>query len=303
MSTTYLQKYALLEERMAMPCDDAELITDKRRLALGQFLKSAIWQIWSRTNSRTCLQKIWLDSMQMCDILAGSGVNFADQATSHAIAVLRIMRKTEDGTCRLPSDALSTLTVVLARQCPDLKSALPQEIDSAELHILRCVSMMDMMLAPSLHSWLAAFFSRLIVLTQQHLTGQEESVFGAVMVQLWKQIYTRGIVVVMHVPSPGLLAPRSLAMGLLGLGFVSAGMLPLHGARPEWLEADEWERVYVRAMGPVPAANADAPAAMITQIIQLATGSSMDAFNDACGRVAFVVVDVALLGATEPVSV
>jgi len=289
-STPYLQSRERREEHMATAGKDAELLSDGRRLVVGQFLMSAVSQIWTGASRRGCLQKVWFDSMQMCDILAARGLDFGDGASATAAAVLRILWKVDDGTHTLPSESLSTLTEVIRRHGVAIQTATPEEIDGAENRILRSLGWQ--IWSPSLHSWLAAFFSRLSVLVKQHLTEQEESEFGAVLMQLWQQSYTYGTAVVMHVASLGPLAPRNLAMGLLGLGCVRAGVLPLHGARPEWLAADEWEKVYVRAMGPVPALRADSYAAKITEIIQVATDSSMGAVKDACGRVAMVVPDV-----------
>ncbi|CAK0875580.1 unnamed protein product [Prorocentrum cordatum] len=286
---------------MAMPGKGAELLSDGRRLVVGQFLMSAISQIWTGAGRRACLQKVWFDSMQMCDILASLGLDFGGGASCNAAAVLRILWKAEDGTHTLPSDSLSTLTEVLRRHGVAVQAATPEDIDAAESRILSALGWQ--IWSPSLHSWLAAFFSRLRVLVKQHLTEQEESEFGAVLTQLWQQSYTCGTALVMHVASLGPLAPRSLAVGLLGLGCVRAGALPLHSARPARLGAAEWEQVYVKAMGPVPAFKADSHAAKIIQIIMFATDSSMDAVKDACGRVAMVIPDVPMLGAREAVAI
>lgn len=300
-STPYLQSRALRETRMAMPRKDAVLLSDNHRLVVGQFLMSAISQIWTGAKRRNCLQKVWFDSMQMCDILAARGLDFGDGASAHTIAALRILWKAEDVTRTLPSDSLSALTDVIRAHGVAVQAATPEDIDEAEMDILQ---RLDWQIGcPSLHSWLAAFFSRLSVLVKKHLTEQEESEFGAVLMQLWQQSYTCGTAVVMHVATLGPLAPRSLAMGLLGLGCVRAGALPLDSVRPEGLTAAEWEQVYVQAMGPVPAFKAEPHAAKITQIIQLATDSSMGAFKDACGLVAMVIPDVPSLGAREAAAI
>jgi hypothetical protein len=299
-STPYLQSRALREERMATPVKDAELLSGTCRHALGHFLMSAISLIWTRDIRGACPQKVWFDGMHMCDVLAARGLNFADQATSHAIAVLRVLSKAEDATRSLPSDRLSATTEVLRRHGAAMQPALPEDIDSAERRILRCLGWQ--IWSPSLHSWLSAFLSRLRVLSKQYLTDQPD--FEAVLMQLWRQTYTCGSAVVMHVASIGWLAPRSSATGLLGLGCVRAGVLPLHDARPEWLGAAEWEQAYVRAMGPVPAFKAGSDAVKITQILQLATDSSMVTVKDTCGRVALVLPDAngPMQGAREPVA-
>lgn len=291
-STPYLQSRALCEEKMAMPGKDAELLSGARRLALGHFLMAAISQIWTGTTGPACPQKVWFDSMHTCDILAARGLAFANQATSHALAVLRILSKAEDATRRLPSDRLSTQANLLRRHCVAVQPALPEDIDRAERSILHCLGWQ--IYSPSLHSWLAAFLSRIRVLSKEYLLDQEPD-FGAVLTQLWQQSYTCGTAVVMHVASIGLLAPRSLAMGLLGLSCVRAGVLPLHDARPDWMGTDEWEQVYVRAMGPVPPFKDGWDTAKLKQIIQLATDNSMAAVKDTCGRVARVLPDVTLL--------
>jgi len=299
-STPYLRSRARREERMAMPGKGAELLSDGRRLVVGQFLMSAISQIWTGAGRRACLQKVWFDSMQMCDILASRGLDFGGGASCNAAAVLRILWKAEDGTHTLPSDSLSTLTEVLRRHGVAVQAATPEDIDAAESRILSALGWQ--IWSPSLHSWLAALLSRLRVLGRQHLAGRWAG-FGAVLVQLWQQSYSCGTAVVLHEASVGLLAPRSLAMGLLGLGCVRAGVLPLDDLRPEWLGAAEWEQVYVRAMGPVPTVEPDWDADTLTQIIQLAFDSEMGAVRNACGRVALVVSGVPREGARQHVAV
>ena len=301
-STPYLQSRALREEQMATLGKDAELLSGMRRRALGHVIMSAISLIWSQTISPACPQKIWFDSMHMCDIVAARGLTFGNQATSCVMAVLRILSKAEDARCILSSHHLSTLTELLRRRCVAAQPALPDDIDSAERSILRCLGWQIGF--PSIHSWLSAFLSRLRVLAKSRLMAQEPDV-GAVLTQLWQQSYTLGAAVVMHVAPIGWLAPRSLAMGLLGLGCARVGVLPLRDARPEWIGAAGWEQVYVRAMGPVPEPRAGSDAVKVTQAIQLATDSSMAAVRDACGRVALVVpdVNVLMLGARELVAV
>jgi hypothetical protein len=300
-STPYLRSRARREERMAMPGKDAELLSDGRRLVVGQFLMTAISQIWTG-GRRACLQKVWFDGMQLCDVVASRGLDFGEAgAAAHCAAVLRILWKADDGAHTLPSESLSTLTDHLRRHGVAVQTATPEDIDAAESRILRRLGWQ--IWSPSLHSWLAAFYSRLRVLVKQHLPEQEDTEFGAVLMQLWQQSYTFGTAVVMHVASLGLLAPRNLGMGLLGLGFVRAGALPLQSVRPGWLGAAEWEHVYVRAMGPVPACKGGSHADTITQLIQLATDSSIGAVKDACGRVAMVVPDVPMLGARETVAI
>lgn len=285
VSTPCLQRRARLEERMAMPGKDAELFAGTHRFALGQylgFLASAIAHMAGTTRA-VCSQKLWFDSMHMCDILAARGLDFSGQATSYATAVLRILWKAENATRTLPSEHLSRLTETLWRQGVAVHAALPQDIDSAERRILRCLGWQ--VLFPSIHWWLATFFSRLRVLTKQHLTDREESEFQAVVPQLWQQSCFCGTAVVTRAASLGASAPRTLAMGLLGLGCVRAGMLQLHGVRPERIGAAEWEQAYTRVVGPLPAFREDSYAAKIAQIIQLATDSSMDAVRDACGHI------------------
>jgi hypothetical protein len=294
-STPLLESRVLREERMLAGGSGGALLAQPRRLVLGQILMSAASQIWAGTARRACLLKVWFDSMHMCDILASRGLNFADQATSHAMAVLRILWKAEDATRLLSSDSLSTLAEVLMRQGLAVQPVLPDEIDNAEGRILRCLGWQ--ISSPSFHSWLVAFFSRLMVVAKRSLTEKEESDFGAALTQLWDSIYRCGTAVVMHNASLGQLAPRSLALGLLGLGCVRAGVLPLHGARPEWLGAAEWEQVYARAMGSVPVFQADWDAKELMEIIQLATDSNMDVVKDACWRVALVLAGVPMAGA------
>lgn len=293
-STPYLQSLALLERQLALPGRDSQLLGHTHRRALGQFLMSAISEIWGRAARKACSHKVWFESMHMCDFLAARGLDFAGQeATPHAAAVLRILLKADARCSLLPSDSLSALTRVIPYGAA-VQPALPQDIDSAESNILRCLEWQIQL--PSLYSWLAAFFSRLRALIKPHLTAREESKFEAASRQMWHQSCSFGVAVVMHVASLGPLAPRSLATGLLGLCCVRAGVLPLHDARPAWLGAAGWEQAYAGAMGPAPASEADSRAAKIPQVIQLATSSSMDAVRDACGRVAQVIQDLSRSG-------
>ncbi|CAK0806053.1 unnamed protein product [Prorocentrum cordatum] len=298
VSTPCLRSCALLEERMATPGKDAELIADARRLALGQtlrFLVSAIAERWAGTSSAVCLQKLWFDSMHLCDILAARGLDFAHRATSHATAVLRILWKAEDATRTLPSGCLSALTEVLWRHGVAAEPALPEDIDSAERSILHCLGWQIWL--PSLHWWLAAFFSRLRVLARERLAAAEEAELAAAMPQLWQHSYAIGAAVVARAASLGPAAPRALAAGLLALGCVRAGLLPLHGIRPERLGAADWEQVCARAVGSATACPAGALAAEVAQILQLATDSSLGAVGEACWLVALAVPDALLLRA------
>jgi hypothetical protein len=296
-STPYLRSRAQREEHMAMRGKGAELISDTRRLVLGQFLRAQISQIWTGAGRAACCPKVWFDSMQLCDILAARGLDFGSGDSSHAAAVLRILWKAEDARRTLPSDFLPKLTDVLRRRGLPVQPVMPEDIDKAESRILRCLGWQ--VWVPSLHSWLAAFFSRFGILVKQRLPEQAKSEFEAVLTRLWLHSYACGVAVVTRVALVGPLAPRSLAMGLLGLGCVRAGLLPLHDARPEWLGAAEWEEVFVQAMGPLPTFKVDSDATKIKEIIRLATDSSQDAVRDACGRAALTVSDGPMLGAEE----
>jgi len=304
-STLFLRTRALRESRMLREGISGALLSINRRLVLGQILIAAISQIWTGATRRACLQKVWFESMHMCDVVRSRGLDFANQTTSHAMAVLRLLWKAEDATRTLPSASLSTLADMVRRHGLDEQPVRPDDIDSAESRILRCLGWQ--ISSPSFHSWLTAFFSRLMVLITEHLTDQEESArFRAALQMLWLPIYARGSAVVMHNASLGQLAPRSLALGLLGLGCVQAGVLPLQGARPEWMGAAEWEQVYARAMGPVlavAASSAGDSRSLSWQIIELATDSIMDAVRDVCWRVALVVPGVPMAGAQEPAAV
>ncbi|CAK0896784.1 unnamed protein product [Prorocentrum cordatum] len=302
VSTPHLQSRALVERRMAVPGKDAHPIAGTRRLALGRFLRhllSAIAHGCGGTIRTDVLQQVWFDSMHMCDILAARGLNFAHHATSHATAVLRILWKMRDATLTLPSNHLSKLTEVLWKHGMAVQPVLPEDINSAESRILFCLGWQVWL--PSLHWWLATFFSRLRVLTKQQPANREESEFEAVMTQMWQRSYTCSLAVVMHVASLGQSAPRLSATGLLGLCCVRAGLLQLHDVCPERLGAPEWEGVYARAMGTVPAFRAGSRVANAAQIVQAATGSSRDAIRGACWHVALALSDACPAGAQETV--
>jgi len=311
-STPYLRSRARREERMAMPGKGAELLSDGRRLVVGQFLMSAISQIWTGAAGRACLQKVWFDSMHLCDLAQSLGLDVAGQAMSHAMAVVRILWKAEDATRSLPSASLATLTEVFSRGGFGLPPALPDDIDGAERRILHCLGWQGS--SPSFHSWLAAFFSRLAVLLRQHLAGragrgeraaegavlQREADVEAVLQQLWGPIYACGTAVVMHNASLGQLPPRSLAIGLLVLGCVRAGVLPVDCTRPAWFGPAEWEQVYARAMGPAPAFQGHPDGKELAAIVQVATDSGLGAVQEACLQVALAVPGVPMASLREP---
>eukprot|EP00959_Pyramimonas_sp_CCMP1952_P297737 6228461-Pyramimonas_sp.AAC.1 len=71
---------------MAALGKDAVLLSVPSRLALARFLMAAISKVWGQATRAACPQKAWFDSMHMCDVLAARGLNFDDQAASHAIA-------------------------------------------------------------------------------------------------------------------------------------------------------------------------------------------------------------------------
>lgn len=227
----------------------------------------------------------------MCDVLAVRGVALGTpQLTAHALAVLRILWKVDNATRSLPSDRLAHLVDWLREHGHAVPPARPEEIDRAEVNILRVLGWQVVL--PSLHSWLSAFCSRFRVLTK--LSACDGTDFAPILAWVWKRSYMCGTAVAMQKAVAGKLAPRILAAGLLGLCFVGARALPLQDLRPEDAEADEWERIYTQAMGPAPDCNVSLEVRrQVVQFMAFAFDVGPGELREACSAAA-----AALLGTT-----
>jgi len=73
---------------------------------------------------------------------------------------------------------------------------------------------------PSTESWLTTYCTRFNLLTQKLLCSS--------VAWVWNETIANAVALLRHRPSSEKFPPRKQAIGLLGLAFVDAGLLPLH---------------------------------------------------------------------------
>eukprot|EP00419_Tripos_fusus_P000293 CAMPEP_0172692826 /NCGR_PEP_ID=MMETSP1074-20121228/25537_1 /TAXON_ID=2916 /ORGANISM="Ceratium fusus, Strain PA161109" /LENGTH=361 /DNA_ID=CAMNT_0013513093 /DNA_START=47 /DNA_END=1132 /DNA_ORIENTATION=- len=139
---------------------------------------------------------------------------------------------------------------------------------------------------PSIESWLSTYCTRFNVLTQGRLVAS--------IAWVWGKTIFNAEVLIRHSPSSTKLPPRKQATGLLGLGVVSAGLLPLDAIAAKTICPVYWQQLFSEIEDTkaqqvaIPNSHVvDGHAKRILELLCMTVGADLKKLQQACTDVAF----------------
>jgi len=122
---------------------------------------------------------------------------------------------------------------------PFVSNISDEILDAEEAGLLRTLDWK--IVIPSIESWLSTYCARLNLLTQRLLVPS--------IAWVWMKAISNANILIWHSPASPKLPPRRQANGLLGLGLVSARLLPPDAIATKNLCPVLWEQVCLQMKG------------------------------------------------------
>lgn len=236
-------------------------------------------------------QSSWFEAATLLDVYCLHKPGGLDVGVMPAtcVALVRMLKKTDNSTLAMRGSNLAAHAVQLAQWVRKLgyeaSEPTEEQLNNQESELLEVLRWQVNL--PSLESWLSTLCTRFNVLTR--------GLFAPSMKWVWEQsIFYARVVVMRQATGSGGLSPRDVACGLLGLTLVSARLLPLEALRPDKLDADAWEELFMQSQqqGAVPTCVLQpGHSDRVLELLQVSTGRSFAELQDATEGVAELLCD------------
>jgi hypothetical protein len=184
----------------------------------------------------------WFQSAALLDVYCRryTGPDLMDRLPATCVALVKMLKKVDNAGVSMKGSNLSVhaghLGEALRREGIRTDITTEEMLNEQEMSLLMTVDWK--MAIPSIESWLSTYCTRFNVLTKRLLVPS--------LLWVWERTVFCARILMMHNPATVALPPRRQANGLLGLGFVSARLLPLDAIRPEKQCPTVWEQLFLQ---------------------------------------------------------
>ncbi|CAK0814156.1 unnamed protein product [Prorocentrum cordatum] len=224
-------------------------------------------------------QQTWFEAAALLDafLRCAPGGTSIGSLPAVAVAVVKVLKKKDMACLDMSKSGLSGHARPLAAALRQLGHAVPDategSIAEAEHLLLKTLGWRTCM--PSVQAWTEKFCARLSALTRGLPVGPT-------LEWIWQRSYCQAMALVMDAAEQ---PPRQVALGLLALGAVEAGLIPLDSVRPGKHEPETWAQLAARRLLAGGAPASPGPPEAVRQVLRLvekATVAGREEVQDAC---------------------